>query len=90
MSAPRVPVLTNVSAAPVVDPEELRAHLIRQITSPVRWTETVRKLVEMGVDHAFEVGPGAVLQGLGRRIERGLKVASAGTAEGIAAAEGAE
>lgn len=88
--APRVPVLTNISAAPVTDPEELRAHLIQQITSPVRWTETVRKLAEMGVDHAFEVGPRAVLKGLGRRIERGLKVETAGTVEEIAAAKGTE
>ena len=42
LQAPKVPVLTNVSAAPVRDPEELRSHLIQQITSPVRWTETVR------------------------------------------------
>jgi [acyl-carrier-protein] S-malonyltransferase len=90
MQVPRVPVLTNVSAAPVSDPEELREHLIRQITHPVRWTETVRRLLEMGVENAFEVGPGAVLKGLVRRIERGLVVASAGTDEEIAAAKGAD
>ena len=88
--APRVPVLTNVSAAPVVDPEQLRQHLIQQITSSVRWTETVQKLSTMGVDRAYEVGPGAVLKGLVRRIERGLAVECAGTVDEIAAVNGAE
>ena len=86
--APRVPVLTNVSAAPVVDPEELRSHLIQQITSSVRWTETVRKLAVMGIDRAYEIGPGAVLKGLVRRIERGLVVDCAGKVEEIAVAKG--
>ena len=90
LQAPKVPVLTNVSAAPVRDPEELRLHLIQQITSPVRWTETVRALAGMGVENAYEVGPGAVLKGLVRRIERGIPVTAAGTAEEIAAAKGAE
>lgn len=87
---PRVPVLTNVSAAPVTDPEELRAHLIQQITSSVRWTETVQRLVAMGVDRAYEIGPGAVLKGLVRRIDRGLVVECVGTVEEIAAIQGAE
>ncbi|HIG55887.1 MAG TPA: ACP S-malonyltransferase [Candidatus Handelsmanbacteria bacterium] len=88
--APRVPVLTNVSAAPVVDPEELRSHLIQQITSSVRWTETVRKLAAMGIDRAYEIGPGAVLKGLVRRIEHGLVVDCVGKVEEIAVAKGVE
>ena len=88
--APRVPILSNVSAAPVIDPEQLRTHLIQQITSPVRWTETVRELVAMGVERAYEVGPGTVLKGLLRRIERGLAVACVGTAEELAELKEAE
>lgn len=87
---PRVPVLTNVSAAPVEDPEKLRLHLIEQITSPVRWSATVQRLAAMGIGRALEVGPGAVLRGLVRRTAPKLAVALAGTVEEIAAAQGAE
>ena len=90
LQAPQVPVFTNVSAAPVSDPEELREHLIRQLTHPVRWTETVRNLAQMGVDRAFEVGPGTVLKGLVRRIERGINVSRAGTDEELKAVQEAE
>ena len=82
--APRVPVITNVSARPVDDPEELRQHLIDQITHPVRWTESMCCLGGMGVQRALEIGPGAVLKGLMRRIERGIEVLGAGKAEEIA------
>ncbi len=87
---PRVPVLTNVSAMPVEDPETLRRHLIRQITAPVRWSATVQRLATMGINCAFEVGPGAVLRGLVRRTAPKFSVALAGTVEEIAAAKGAE
>ena len=87
---PRVPVLTNVSAAPVEDPEKLRLHLIHQITDPVRWSATVERLAAMGVTDAFEVGPGAVLRGLVRRTVPKLAVALAGTVAEIAGAKGAE
>ena len=87
---PCVPVLTNVSAEPVEDPEKLRLHLIHQITGPVRWSATVQRLAAMGINRAFEVGPGAVLRGLVRRTAPKLAVALAGTAEEIAAAQGAE
>ena len=55
------------------------------MTSPVRWTQTVRKLVEVGVDTAYEVGPGRVLQGLARRTDRSLRVAGAGGADELVA-----
>ena len=86
---PRVPVLTNVSAAPVEDPEKLRLHLIHQITGPVRWNATVHQLAAMGINRAFEVGPGAVLRGLVRRTAPKLAVALAGTVEEVTAAKGA-
>ena len=83
---PRSPVITNVAARPVDDPEELRLHLIAQITQPVRWTESILSLHAHGVVQAAEVGPGAVLKGLVRRIERRMQVVSAGTAADIAMA----
>ena len=87
---PRVPVLTNVSAAPVEDPETLRLHLIEQITRPVRWSATVQRLAAMDIGRALEVGPGGVLRGLVRRTAPKLAVALAGTVEEIAAAKGAK
>ena len=87
---PQVPVLTNVSAAPVENPETLRLHLIEQITRPVRWSATVQRLAAMGIGRALEVGPGGVLRGLVRRTAPKLAVALAGTVEEIAAAKGAK
>ena len=83
LRAPRVPVITNVSAAPVEDPDVLRRDLIEQITHAVRWTESMNALVATGVDSAVEVGPGAVLKGLMRRIARDVPVLSAGGVEEI-------
>jgi [acyl-carrier-protein] S-malonyltransferase len=79
------PVITNVSARPVEDPDELRQHLIDQITQPVRWTESIQCLSGLGVGPALEVGPGAVLKGMVRRIERGLGVHCVGKAEEVEA-----
>ena len=85
ISEPRVPVVPNVTAEPTSDPDLIRELLARQMTSPVRWTQTVRKLVEVGVDTAYEVGPGRVLQGLARRTDRSLRVAGAGGADELVA-----
>jgi [acyl-carrier-protein] S-malonyltransferase len=71
-----LPVVTNVDAAPVWRGKLLRDALVRQIDSPVRWVESVRRLAAEGVDHALEIGPGNVLAGLVRRIERALRVES--------------
>ena len=83
LQTPRIPVITNVAAAPVSDPEELRRQLVEQITSPVRWTESVRSARQTGPAWALEVGPGSVLKGLVRRIERDWEVKTAGTAVDI-------
>ena len=83
---PRVPVITNVAAIPVDDPDTLRQHLVEQITQPVRWTESIRQLSRLGIQTALEVGPGSVLKGLGRRIAPDLKMFSAGSGEDISAA----
>jgi [acyl-carrier-protein] S-malonyltransferase len=73
-----IPVVTNVDAAPETLGAGLREALVRQIDSPVRWVESVRLLAREGVDHGIEIGPGNVLAGLVRRIERGIRVESWG------------
>jgi [acyl-carrier-protein] S-malonyltransferase len=70
----RLPVVTNVDAAAATTGGALRDALVRQIDSPVRWVETVQLLAREGVDRALEIGPGNVLAGLVRRIEKGIKV----------------
>lgn len=67
---PRVPVVVNCSAEPVVEVSELRRALAGQLTSPVRWTGSVERMLAAGVDTFYEVGPGGVLTGLARRIAR--------------------
>lgn len=74
--APRVPVISNVSAEPLVDPEAIRASLVRQIYSPVLWEDSVRWLLDRGVDTFYEIGPGAVLAGLIKKINRSAVVRS--------------
>ena len=66
--APVCPVYQNVTALPSTDPEVIKDNLLRQLTSPVRWTQTVRNMVADGADSFLEIGPGAVLQGLVKRI----------------------
>ena len=83
IETPRVPVITNVSASPVDDPDILRLDLIKQITHSVRWTESMGALVNAGIERAVEVGPGLVLKGLMRRIAREVTVLAAGTADDI-------
>ena len=66
--APVCPVYQNVTALPSMDPDLIKDNLLRQLTSPVRWTQTVRNMVADGADSFLEIGPGAVLQGLVHRI----------------------
>lgn len=69
-SAPRIPVVSNVDAAPHRDPEEMRALLVKQVVSPVRWEESIRYLLAGGYAPLWEIGPGRVLRGLMKRIDR--------------------
>jgi len=69
-----LPVVTNVDAEPETAGGRLRDALVRQIDSPVRWVASVQRLAREGVDRALEIGPGNVLAGLVKRIERGIKV----------------
>jgi [acyl-carrier-protein] S-malonyltransferase len=71
-------VVTNVDAAAASRGPALRDALIRQVDSPVRWVESVRLLAREGVDRALEIGPGNVLAGLVKRIEKGIKVETYG------------
>jgi [acyl-carrier-protein] S-malonyltransferase len=70
MKAPKIPVVSNVDAQPHEDPEEIRQLLIRQVCSPVLWEKSMRYMLQQGVDQFYEVGPGRVLRGLLRRVER--------------------
>lgn len=69
---PTLPVVTNVDAAPVTDGAAARDALVRQVDGAVRWVESIEHLVAEGVDTFVEVGPGKVLCGLGKRIDKGV------------------
>lgn len=70
MRRPSLPVISNVDALPHDDPEEIRSLLVKQIVQPVRWEDSLRYLLAQGCDQFYEVGPGRVLRGLLKRIDR--------------------
>jgi len=70
---PSMPVVTNVDARPATAPDELRDALVRQVSATVRWSESMQLLVQQGVDTFVEAGPGKVLTGLMRQINRDAK-----------------
>jgi [acyl-carrier-protein] S-malonyltransferase len=74
--APKVPLIANVTAAPVSDPDAIRRLLVEQVTAPVRWRECVLAMKEAGVDAVVELGAGKVLAGLVKRIDRDLAASS--------------
>lgn len=76
IKAPICPIYQNVSAKGESDPIVIKANLLKQLTNPVRWTESVRNMLEDGADFFLELGPGSVLQGLVKRIssEEGKEV----------------
>ena len=76
---PDIPVVHNVDAAVAASPEEIRRKLVSQLDSPVRWRDCVLAMRASGVDRLVECGPGNVLAGLARRIDRALGVAGVGT-----------
>ncbi|MGL4780679.1 MAG: ACP S-malonyltransferase [Bacteroidales bacterium] len=69
-AAPICPVYQNVDAKPATDPEVIKVNLIAQLTAPVRWTQSVKNMIEGGAVEFTEVGPGAVLQGLVKKINK--------------------
>lgn len=74
---PVCPVYQNVDAQAHTDPARIKVNLIHQLTSPVRWTQTMQAMLENGVDRVIEVGPGKVLQGLFKKMNRDLDTVSA-------------
>ena len=82
---PRIPIVANVTARAVSDPDTIRRLLVEQVTSMVRWRESVQFLVSQGIDTIVELGAGKVLSGLARRIEKSVKTYNAETPEDIEA-----
>jgi len=76
-SNPSCPIYQNVSTTAVSDQEQIKENLIAQLTSPVKWTQSVQQMVKDGASQFIEVGPGKVLQGLVRKIDSGVEVGSA-------------
>jgi [acyl-carrier-protein] S-malonyltransferase len=70
LKPPRIPVVSNVSAKPHGGPDDIRSVLVRQVTQPVLWEDSIRLLLADGTDSFFEIGPGKVLKGLMKRIDR--------------------
>lgn len=85
IQTPKVPLIANVTAAPVSDPEAIRRHLVEQVTGSVRWRESLMFLGGQGVARFVECGSGKVLAGLAKRAVAGSEAISLGTAEEISA-----
>lgn len=80
---PRFPVVSNVLATPVDEGDRARELLVEQLTSPVRWSESVQAMLEAGVDRFLELGTGSVLTGLNRRNAKGIPTTAVGTPEDL-------
>ncbi len=74
--APKAPVYQNVTAEPSTDPAVIRENLVRQLTGPVRWTQTIQHMIRDGATRFVETGPGNVLRGLNRKIDRSVPTVS--------------
>lgn len=83
---PRVPVVHNVDAATSTTVAQMRTRLLRQLSEPVRWTACVQQMSAGGVDRIIECGPGRVLSGLIKRIDKGIEVANVESVESFATA----
>jgi [acyl-carrier-protein] S-malonyltransferase len=73
------PVYQNVDAKPYSDPEQIKENLIKQLTAPVRWTQTIQNMISDGATEFIECGPGKVLQGLVKKIHKDAEVSSVGS-----------
>jgi [acyl-carrier-protein] S-malonyltransferase len=85
IKTPTTPIIANVVAEPVTDPDRIRALLVAQVTGTVRWRECVQAMVDRGASSFVEVGAGKVLTGLLRRMHPALKAVTVGTADDISA-----
>ncbi|MEM1428764.1 MAG: ACP S-malonyltransferase [Pseudomonadota bacterium] len=81
--APKVPVVANVRAEAVSDPDTIRRLLVEQVTAPVRWRESVAWMAGEGVSGLWEIGAGKALSGMARRIDRNLSAVAVGTADQV-------
>jgi [acyl-carrier-protein] S-malonyltransferase len=79
VTAPVVPVVANVLAVAISDPDEIRKRLVEQVTGTVRWRECVQYMASNGISEVYEIGAGKVLAGLVGRIDKSIKAASVGT-----------
>lgn len=86
INAPVVPLVANVLAAPVTDPEQIRDLLVQQVTGAVRWRESVEAMGAAGVTEMYEVGAGKALSGMVRRINRDIACKPVGTPDDVKAA----
>jgi [acyl-carrier-protein] S-malonyltransferase len=75
-SSPRCVVYQNVTALPSADPAVIRENLKKQLTAPVRWTQSVKNMLADGATEFYEAGPGNVLQGLIKKVDRCIKAES--------------
>ncbi|TXI84599.1 MAG: ACP S-malonyltransferase [Crocinitomicaceae bacterium] len=76
-STPVCPVYQNVTANAVADPTEIKKNLVAQLTAPVKWTQTMQQMISDGASEVIEVGPGKVLQGLFKKVDRAFPCSSA-------------
>ncbi|MCG6185761.1 ACP S-malonyltransferase [Maribellus maritimus] len=81
-SNPVCPVYQNVNAKPVTDPDTVKKNLIAQLTAPVRWTQTVQNMIADGATSFTEIGPGKVLQGLVKKVDRAMETSGVNSFEG--------
>ena len=75
---PRIPVISNVNAQPHTDPNTIKKILARQVTSPVQWETTVKTLLTKGLKKSYELGPGKVIAGIVKRMDKGADIENIG------------
>jgi [acyl-carrier-protein] S-malonyltransferase len=78
IKTPRIPVISNVDASPHSDPDTIKKILARQVTSPVQWESTVKTLMGKGLEKSYELGPGKVIAGILKRIDKGASIENIG------------
>lgn len=89
ISAPAVPLVANVTADAEADPEQIRKLLVEQVCAPVLWEDSVRRLIALGVDTFVEFGPGAVLSGLIKKIDKEVRIVTVNSEEAARSAAAA-
>ncbi|CAI9768483.1 unnamed protein product [Fraxinus pennsylvanica] len=78
LRTPKIPVISNVDAQPHADPDTIKKILARQVTSPVQWETTVKTLLTKGVEKCYELGPGKVIAGIVKRVDKGADIENIG------------